>query len=544
MNFDKLPECEDAPKPAVSPRNLRLGLWAVLLLVVTAAGWWVYQQRKTDTGRALSAERTAQVREKELRLTELAADLARPANDATTRLRLAEQGLATIQEIMRLRPRAEPKDAQRLFEWQARRDEARAAQLSVESKRREEESEGLMRKGDREGAIARLKEAWSLQREINSSAASQVYKNYGRETRLAGEAERLEAEPLGQAVAGAQAEAEQAVAAGRWGEALAAYHRAKEALEQLNRDYPRSRYADIEGLARLDKEISALAAVEPVEQRDRAVALAKAPGAGRMEALRHFREALEWQRKINTEHAQSRFASEETSAGLEQEIQTLEAAGAWAELAEADWRIAAHLGRRELFQAQELITPAARQMEQAAARWPKAAGAPEELKLRLTFLALRVSDLAVVQDQVHDSLRPLPAPAARLMSRRETWQGLFSAVMNFNPSKTPGRDNAVDSVTHEEAEEFCRRLGWMMGRRVSLPAEEDYLAAGRAGAAGWRNLTDGFAEWAGGAADEKGQRAVFSVEAAGAMARRAGGERSRGVGFRFVVEAAPAGPAK
>lgn len=541
MNFEKLPEAEDPPRPVVSPRRLRRGVWLLVLALAAGAAGVIHHQRRQEAGDAAMAAQAAALREKELQLAELSAAAARLAADPPAQLGLIEQGLATVQEIMRLRPRPEPKDARRLFEWQARRDEARAAEASRESKRLEDEASERLRAGDRAGAIERTKQAWRLQREINGSSASQTYKNYGRETRLAGEAERLETEPLGMEVAAALTEAERASGEGRWGEALAAYSRAREAQAQLNRDHPRSRYADTEGLARLNREISALAAAEPMRHLEQALAAARAEGTDREAALRHYREALEWQQRINTSHAQSRFASPEKLAELERQIQSLEAAAAWAGLVEDDRRLAAHLARREIFQAQELAARAVRTLELAAKRWPAAQGLPEELRLRLTFLALRTADLAPVQDQVHRSLRAIPGRNGASLFTREVGQGLFRLVMNSNPSRSVDPERAVDSVTLEEAEEFCRRLGWIMGRPVRLPTREEYAAVlASDNAALWAGLRDGLAEWVGGDAGRLvlggGGDLPGAAMPDGLFWKLSEPRRSPLVGFRFVME--------
>jgi len=541
MNFDKLPEENEAPAPKVSPGKLRLWVWLVVGALAVAGVWLVREQKKqesTDTDRAARLE---QIRGKELRLAELGADIARSGGDRATQLRLTEAGLGLVEEIARLRPRPEPKDSTRIFEWQARRDEARAALTSVESRQWEEESERKLRDGDRVAAIDLVKRAWKLQREINASAASQAYKNYGRETRLAGEAERLEAEPLGAQVALALAEAERSVAGNDWIGALDAYRRARDAQAQLNRDYPRSRYADIEGATRIGREISALEASGPMQELEQALARARAAGADGAAALRSWKVALELQQRINREHAQSRFASAERLVEIEREIETLEAAAAWEELGALDRRIAAHLAKRELFQAQELAAQAARLLEKSATRWPKAQGAPEELRLRLTFLALRAADLAAVQDQVYGLLRPLPGRERGAMLVRETPQGLFASVMNFNPSKAPGKESPVDSVTRGEAEEFCRRLGWMLGRRVRLPDADEMIPVFNAEASGprtWQAVQGGLGEWVRGNMQGRDPWYITEVKPDGSFALQEmpATERLRGVGFRFVVE--------
>ncbi|MEN9841875.1 MAG: hypothetical protein RL376_1675, partial [Verrucomicrobiota bacterium] len=153
----------------------------------------------------------------------------------------------------------------------------------------------------------------------------------------------------------------------------------------------------------------------------------------------------------------------------------------------------------------------------------------------------------------------------RLMLGSEVPQGLYQAVMNTNPSRNPGRLMPVDSVNWNDAQEFCTRLGWILGLTVRLPSYEEYRTAlgedggevrsaagvgkvgtvdgGRPNPNGYRDLLGNLAEWlnvpaeatraplAGGSMlDAPEVIAKFPVE------DRAKIDRARHIGFRFVVE--------
>jgi len=60
-------------------------------------------------------------------------------------------------------------------------------------------------------------------------------------------------------------------------------------------------------------------------------------------------------------------------------------------------------------------------------------------------------------------------PMGYYVSKYETRQSEFETVMGYNPSKFPGADHPVETVTATEADEFCRRLTQLERENGTLP---------------------------------------------------------------------------
>lgn len=67
------------------------------------------------------------------------------------------------------------------------------------------------------------------------------------------------------------------------------------------------------------------------------------------------------------------------------------------------------------------------------------------------------------------------------IGKYEVTQAQYQAVMGVNPSKFKGRNLPVETVSWNDAKEFCRRLSQMAGREYRLPTEAEWEYACRAG---------------------------------------------------------------
>ena len=573
MKFGKEPELEDVSEPP-SRRGLYF-LGIVLVAAMAEAGWYYWSANRTEV-ESISAEQTArQVWELENRRQRISAQLALLPADASleNRAQLLEEAVAVQNELRRTRLVTQARDSRRLHELQTELDDARGLLKSGRIGRLEIESDPLLRSERREEGIGLLKEALTLQREINASGATSAVKNYAREERLGQMLMRIEAEPLKTATTEMLARATAAAAEGRWPEALKSFQEARGLQGRLNREYGRTQFSDLAAIEMIDTEIASLGAaglhslVEENLNRARAAVL-----EGRdADAIAGFQLAAPAQRQINTQFAKSRFVSNERLQQIDAELQSVQAKIELGEVQVLDAAGSTHLQKREVVQAQKKIHLALEKLEALVARMPKARGMDSEQQLRLRYLRHRLEELGRIQDQVYDLLIPQPSAAATALLKTEVSQALFVLVMNSNPSRNLGGPLPVDSVNYAEAREFCRRLGWILGAAVRLPTEAEFQRAlgrsfiaelanawtaensggqsqptGRkpANAAGFHDLIGNLDEWL--AADRPDEETApriggnFTVGASELASlpldRAARTERSRTTGFRVVVE--------
>ncbi|MBI2814323.1 MAG: hypothetical protein HYX71_08570 [Opitutae bacterium] len=535
MNYDKVPELPDEPvNPARGRARRRLGIVAVGAIAAAAAYWQFGREPAAPT--AEQKTRAGGVVRLEERLEGLRTQLsALPKNAASAERRaLLEEALARQSELLKLRAAPVTADSVQLGAWQAQRDNLVAAEQSRLSRELEEAAELLRRQKQTAAAVEKFQEALRLQLEVNRSMAAREFKSYGREARLRQQIEELGAEPLLAEATRWLAAARAAVAGGSWADAVRSYGRAGEIQQQLAREFPRSRFSAVLADGRIEAELASLGATEAQAQlRSFLQKAAAAAARGDLAAAdKSYALAADRQQAINTEFPNSRFVSMEQLERIEVTRQTLRLRPVLEQVRALDGRVAGHLRRRELFQAQQFIAEALTALEAAITQSPKAEGTDEELRERLGYLALRSADLAFVQDQTYELLLPLPARPQSALLKRAVPQALFAAVMNTNPSRTPGRNRPVDSVSEPEAREFCRRLGWVLGAATRLPTAGELAGAARD--PGFMDPAGGLDEWL--AAEAGGNASTAPLHGAHGVDKVAPkAERGRTTGFRVVV---------
>ncbi len=433
----------------------------------------------------------------------------------------------------------------------------------------EKDGEELLRTEKIDQAGEKLREALRLQREINGSSASSRYKNYVRETALAQAIAAVEAAPLHREMESALAAARQATAEQRWADALTAYTSARDAQARINREYGRTRYADLAGADRLSAEIESLNAAgiaSDIEAKEKAGDQAVIQRLS-AEAAALFSEAGTLQLKVNQNYPRSRFVSSERIESLEVKRQTALSMELADSLEEFDRVISRNLHRRQIVAAEQRLGEAGLLAEKLFKEYPKSRRLDGSLRIKIAYLSLRRTDLRRLQDEIYDGLIPLPGVDDRLMFKTEVPQSLYAVVMNTNPSRNAGRSFPVDSVSWSDAQDFCMRVSWLLGASVRLPSQDEFrVALGAYGegdawsrdnsdghsqevgrqkpnAAGFNDLLGNLAEWC--AADADSDKAPvlggsYLLESSALVKVPTEfmikSDRARHVGLRIVVE--------
>jgi hypothetical protein len=416
-------------------------------------------------------------------------------------------------------------------------------------------------------AEAAYKEALQLQRAINTGAAPSRFKNYVREAEIEKSLTSLQVYPLNQEKDRALEKARAAMAEERWADALAGYTAARDAFDRINREFGATRFADLAGLDRIEAEIATLNAASIVKELDAKEAEGDAADrAGDTKAAAAFYlEALTRQQQVNQLFARSRFVSSKRIETLETKLQTARSQPIAVELTRLDATISADLRRRRLVAAEQALPRALELTERLEKDFPRSRYVDGAMRIKLSYLGLKRAEIKALQDQVFDRLLPLIGVNDRLMLASEVPQDIYQTVMNTNPSRNPGRGMPVDSVNWNDAQEFCTRLGWIMGTKVRLPTEAEYRGAlganpgevrssagegkvgttvgGRANPNGYRDLVGNLAEWlnADAALDRATLAGGSNLDSPEALAKfilesRSKVDRARHIGFRVVME--------
>lgn len=574
MDFTKIPE-HQVTTIGDEERALRRKRWLMrgvgVLVAVGTAGWFYFSWR-ADQNEEQAAVAAAQAKlagrvmafEKSYRTLVAGGEVSAEA------LVALDGAIAAERERQRISRGARREDQRYLEGLERERDNwlGRAAVPRLASL--EAAAAAQADAGEMGAAVESLRQALALQRAINGGSAAAKVKDYVREARLAQALVAAEVAPLKREVQEALAQATEAEAGQRWVDAREAYVRARAAQLTLNQKYPGSRFSDTQQFNRIEQELASLQAADAAAAVQRELRRAdEALAAGRPEeAASVLMTVRTLQVRLNEQFSRSRFASAERIEAIETKRETILAADELAAVRAGVEAAVAALRQRKNVNASDQVASALERVERIGREWPRRLPAVVGLKAQLSFLSLRRADLGSIQDEVLSRLVALPGSAGLQLLATEVPQELYARVMNTNPSRNTGRSVPVDSVSWRDAQEFCERLGWVLGRPVRLPSEAEWRAGigaeavaggwsretaggnsreagkSRANAAGFFDLIGNLAEWL----EPTESNAATAPVAGGSFLDREEelktgrverfnkGERARHVGFRFIVE--------
>ncbi len=505
----------------------------VVVLFVAGGGWWGYRHIRATNRRETRMARTAEQAKLTTELAALqdeyrekSARSAPPAEMVSVLEKLASRQQAWVQ----LADRAVPAEQAQLEEWEKQRDNLRSQIMEPRITQLVSEGDDERAAGHLAMAADKYRQALAFQRQINNSRAIDQAKNLQRAARLEAALGGVAVEPLQADLAGTLDRAKDALKAERWERALEMYTNARGLQVRLDQMYPGQ--VDPAALKRIDASIaslrgaSLLAESKTFEQRgDSSNSVGDHDGAAQ-----NYQLAADRQREINTSFPGSRFVSAQRLDDLEVRRQTVLSADTSARLLMLDYEITGLLRTDKIADATPKLDTAFTELDRAAKKYPRSAALAGALKQKIAFLHEHRAQLKAWQAVVRAHLMAVPdAPGVALLASPVS-QELYSAMTGANPSQHRGAALPVDSVTWEEARDFCLRVGWILGVDARLPTARELSSVSTAG---------GPAEWLdAGAAESEAQ--VTSVGSADtkdkAPERRAKTSASAEVSFRAALQ--------
>jgi hypothetical protein len=449
---------------------------------------------------------------------------------------------------VRLDKRATPAESERLRSLEQKVADAEVSDTLGQISALEAEAQAARATDRHQEAVDKMRRALALLETINRSNAAASLKDLPRESRLKLDLEVLEAEPLGKLVMNARARAEVAAREERWDDVRKAFEELRDVQARINREYPRTPFVDPAAEDEIECRIQSLQATSLAQTvRDKVGGGEENARAGKhAEAARLFELAFAAQEKINTQYPKSSQYSASILEDLEARRQTALSMEGLVQLERLDVETTRLLFARDVAAALKKIAESAEISVRIWRDFPRSRKLDAALRGRVDYRAHHAAVIVGVQEEVFSHVRPLSSQERRsaqlLVS--EVSQSLYARIMDKNPSRNVGETKAVDSVNWMEAREFCERLGWLLGRDVRLPTEEQYRAAGSGALAkNFIALSGGVAEWL-----DAPTADTHAVVAGGSyldtpeilaempLQRLLKTERARHVGFRALIE--------
>lgn len=347
------------------------------------------------------------------------------------------------------------------------------------SRKLEQEADAFTLAKDFVRAHESMKKAYEEQKRLNENYPESSYANPGRATLLQRKARYLIAEPIYQNSLKLEKEADQFILEKDW---VAAEESLKQAINtqlDINRSYRGTKQGSTLRLELLKNKLLGIQSGQSnLEIQALEVKADKLKAQGEMLDSAHcFQEAARLQTELNKAYPESPHASSDRVNYFLRKAQTAQSFELGRTIESNHARLQKILAERRTYDAVEIIAQLNRDIQYLQDAYPRSSLFDEQLKLKVSYLAIIQNDLGFIQDRVYAMLLPIPEVQEWQMAKTEVSQVLYQFIMGENPSRNIGETNPVDSVSWLEAKDFCKRLGWIIGKPVRLPTEDEFRQA-------------------------------------------------------------------
>lgn len=461
--------------------RLLLPLVGLLLLAGLLVAAWVVSrdQRSGSSAAALAPEELAALKaDVDERERNFATLVQRKASINEEDLAELEAAVAAQERLVALAGLSGAETA-RLDSLRTRLHIYRAERLREASLRLEKEADDDRSAGRNEAAIAKLAEALSHERMIRERWMLSNLEDNGRIARLDIRLRRMQADPLWEKGRQLERDADLALREGRLPDA----ENSLAAAIDLERDYA-MRFRDVRGteVDRIDRLQRKLETVRSTAVKVRVEEVARSAAAAEAarewaRAAQLWAEASRGMEDLTARFPQSSHADRKVSVDYARRESLAQAMPEVERFRSGMEEVRAQLRKGDTAQAAVLVSALSSRLSLLLQRFPDALPPGDPDRRQLEVVRERSGTLALVRESLVGQLVALPSGQGRRILRTEVPQSLYVAVTGTNPSAKRDPALPVESISHAEAEEFARRLGWLTGFRVRLPRQEEHLAA-------------------------------------------------------------------
>ncbi len=395
-------------------------------------------------------------------------------------IRLLEGAVSALEEYERLSESVERVQIVRLRDMRKIVETFRSGELHNKMLSFEQKAVDMEKALNYEAAADAYREAILIQSEINVRYPNSQYSSEYKTGEMSRNIKLLEARPLYEETMRAEEAAKAAVLAKDWQRAKTEYNIAINAQHKIHQNFPDLRYANHARLRSLEREYDSLLSADLHDRISQLLKKAQsaAKNGKNMEVADCYHDAIQAQKQLNKDFVNSKFYSQENIKNWEIQKERALSADEGALLSGKYKKIQEGLRSGNVADIIPLIEPLLYASEKFKAAYPNNTLIDETIILKLRYLNYIKNGLAEIQKTVNESLHPKLYNEKWNLMKCEVWQDLYSFVMQDNPSrnKASGK-NPVEFMVYEDAERFCTRLSWIMGRGVSLPTEEIFRQA-------------------------------------------------------------------
>ena len=333
--------------------------------------------------------------------------------------------------------------------------------------------------GDSDAADRFYRQAYDIQDKINRNYWLSDFKSVTKVVEIDKAIKNLQVRPMYEESLAAEKRAKEAVSKSDWKAAVAEYEKAMQISRDISLKFPTSGYNDYMRIQRMRGELDSL------KSSDLKVEIEKLLGeAGELQKKGEFAAASDKyamaavrQKDINELFPRSIHASEEKLSEYSNLSTEAKSRIYAAEISALDKEFTEAVRASDISKASDLSANLVARVEQFRKDFPRNSDITSEDLIRVRYLNFTIRHIAEIQKLVKSDLLAVGSGGKKML-KTEVTQKLYSLVMQENPSRNQSsEDNPVESATYQEAMTFCQRLGWILGMRVSLPAESEFVEA-------------------------------------------------------------------